>query len=298
MKKVLKAYLDLMRLHFFFVWPILFGSGMFLAFQFHDGFSWSLIIRGVFIGFLGFEAGLVLNDIVDRDIDKKEIETDKLTKYWRVFGQRPIPKGLVSYNKAMVLFFILVAFTTILIFTLPFPNSIYLVSIMIFCYSLEIFYQIKKRNQSIPIAQLIGRIDFTLFPVAGYLCVALFDINALLFALFFYPLALAHLGVNDIADFVNDRVKEMKTIPVLYGINGAGYWVLLFSLLHFVTATFFLNFLGIVSIIGFVAGFILLTIANYIILKGKSAASGMKALPLFHVTMLIYAISIILEYFI
>ncbi|KON33308.1 hypothetical protein AC477_01700 [miscellaneous Crenarchaeota group-1 archaeon SG8-32-1] len=90
----------------------------------------------------------------------------------------------------------------------------------------------------------------------------------------------------------------MKTIPVLYGINGAGYWVLLFSLLHFVTATFFLNFLGIVSIIGFVAGFILLTIANYIILKGKSAASGMKALPLFHVTMLIYAISIILEYFI
>lgn len=298
MKERLKAYLDLTRLHFFFVWPILFGSGMFLAFQFHDGFSWSLIIRGVFIGFLGFEAGLVLNDIVDRDIDKKEIEIDKLTKYWRVFGQRPIPKGLVSYNKAMVLFFILVAFTTILIFTLPFSNSIYLVSIMIFCYSLEIFYQIKKRNQSIPIAQLIGRIDFTLFPVAGYLCVALFDINSLLFALFFYPLALAHLGVNDIADFANDRVKEMKTIPVLYGIKGASYWVLIFSLLHFVTATIFLNVLGTVSIIGFSIGFILLTIANCIILRGKSAASGMKALPFFHIAMLIYAISIILEYFV
>jgi 4-hydroxybenzoate polyprenyltransferase len=76
MKETLKAYLDLTRLHFFFVWPILFCSGLFLAFQFHDGYSWSLIIRAVFIGFLGFEAGLVLNDIVDRDIDRKEIETE------------------------------------------------------------------------------------------------------------------------------------------------------------------------------------------------------------------------------
>jgi 4-hydroxybenzoate polyprenyltransferase len=298
MKETLKAYLDLTRLHFFFVWPILFCSGLFLAFQFHDGYSWSLIIRAVFIGFLGFEAGLVLNDIVDRDIDRKEIETDKLTKYWRVFGRRPIPQDLISSNKALTLFVMLVAFTTILIFTLPFPHSIYLVSIMIVCYSLECFYQIVKRKQNFPFAQLIGRIDFTLFPVAGYLCVSLFDLNALLFALFFYPLALAHLGVNDIADVANDRVKEMKTVPVLYGINGAAYWVLIFTLIHFVTATIFLNVLGTVSLIGFSLGLILLAIANYIILKGKSAASGMKALPLFHVTMLIYALSIILEYFI
>jgi 4-hydroxybenzoate polyprenyltransferase len=285
-------------LHFFFVWPILFCSGLFLAFQFHDGYSWSLIIRAVFIGFLGFEAGLVLNDIVDRDIDRKEIETDKLTKYWRVFGRRPIPQDLISSNKALTLFVMLAAFTTILIFTLPFPHSIFLVSIMIVCYSLEYFYQIKKRKQNFPFAQLIGRIDFTLFPVAGYLSVSLFDINALLFALFFYPLALAHLGVNDIADVANDRVKEMKTIPVLYGINGAAYWVLIFTLIHFVTATIFLNILGTVSLIGFSLGFILLVTANYLILKGKSAVSGMKALPLFHITMLIYAISIILEYFI
>jgi 4-hydroxybenzoate polyprenyltransferase len=296
MKEKLKAYLDLTRLHFFFVWPTLFCSGLFLAFQFHGGFSWSLIIRAVFIGFLGFEAGLVLNDIVDRDIDRKEIETDKLTKYWRVFGQRPISHDLISYNKALTLFVALVAFTTILIFTLPFPHSIYLVSIMIICYILEYFYQIKKRKQNFPFAQLIGRIDFTLFPVAGYLSVSIFDINALLFALFFYPLALAHLGVNDIADVANDRVKEMKTIPVLYGINGAAYWVLIFTLIHFVTATIFLNVLGTVSLIGFSLGFILLAIANYLILKGKSSSSGMKALPLFHVTMLIYALSIVLEY--
>ena len=171
-------------------------------------------------------------------------------------------------------------------------------SIMIICYSLEYFYQIKKRKQNFPFAQLIGRIDFTLFPIAGYLSVSLFDINALFFAFFFYPLALVHLGINDISDVVNDCAKKMKTIPILYGINGATYWVLFFTLFHFVTATIFLNILGTVSLIGFSIGFILLAAVNYIILKGKSTISGMKALPLFHVTILIYSISIILEYFI
>ena len=85
-----KAYMDLTRLHFFFVWPILFCAGLFLAFQYNDGFSWLLVAKAALIGFLGFEAGLVLNDIVDGDIDKKEVEFDKMTKYWRVFGKRPI----------------------------------------------------------------------------------------------------------------------------------------------------------------------------------------------------------------
>lgn len=298
MKERLKAYLDLMRLHFFFVWPTLFCSGIFLAFQIHNIFSWSLIVKGILIGFFGFEAGLILNDIVDRDIDKKEIEIDKLTKYWRVFGKRPIPEDLISYNSAVILFALFVALTTCLIITLPTPHSFYLLGVMIICYCLEYFYQIKKRKQKFPFAQLIGRIDFTLFPVAGYLSVALFDVNALLFAMFFYPLALVHLGINDIADVVNDQAKNMKTIPILYGIKGATYWVLIFSLLHYISATIFLNVLGTISLVGFSIGFILLAFVNYLILKGKSAIAGMKALPLFHVTMLIYAISIILGYFI
>lgn len=298
MKERLKAYLDLMRLHFFFVWPILFCSGIFLAFQIYGGFSLLTILKGILIGFFGFEAGLILNDIVDRDIDKKEIETDKLTKYWRVFGKRPIPEDLISSNNALILFFVFVTLTSILIFTFPTPHSFYLFGIMIICYCLEYFYQIKKRKQTFPFAQLIGRIDFTLFPVAGYLSVAIFDINALFFALFFYPLALAHLGVNDIADVVNDQAKNMKTIPILYGIKGATYWVLIFTLLHYISATIFLTILGTVTLIGFSIGFILLAIANYQILKAKSAIAGMKVLPLFHVTMLIYAISIVLGYFI
>ena len=298
MKTQIKALLDLTRLHFFFVWPILFCAGVFLAFQLHGGFSWSLVIRAIFIGLLGFEAGLVLNDIVDKDIDKKEIEIDKLTKYWRVFGKRPLSQGLISYKQALILFFGLVAATTALIFTLPYPGSLYLVTIMTACYGLEIFYQIKKRQQSFPIAQMIGRIDFTMFPLAGYLCVAGFDINTVLFGLFFYPLALAHLGVNDMADVKNDQIKDLKTIPILYEMRGTAYWVLLFSALHIASAIVFVNILGTTALIGFSISFLLLTLANYKILSGKSANAAMKALPMFHVSMLIYALSIILEFFV
>jgi 4-hydroxybenzoate polyprenyltransferase len=298
MKESLKAYIDLTRLHFFFVWPILFCAGLFLAFQHYSGFSWLLVVKVVLIGLLGFEAGLVLNDIVDSDIDKKDVEFDKMTKYWRVFGKRPISQGLIPLQNASFLFVLLVAVTTLLISTLQFPQSLYVFGIMVACYCLEVFYQVKKRNQNFPFAQLIGRIDFTLFPVAGYLCLGGPGIDVLLFAFFFYPLAQAHLGVNDISDVANDQVKEMKTIPVLYGMKATAYWILLFSAIHFGAALIFLSVLGTLAIAGFSAAFLLITVGNYKILSGKSAESGMKALPLFHLAMLIYAITIILEYLI
>jgi 4-hydroxybenzoate polyprenyltransferase len=297
MKDAVKAYIDLMRLHFFFVWPILFCSGLFLAFQQYNGFSWLFVIKAALIGFLGFEAGLVLNDIVDRDFDRKDVEFDKLTKYWRIFGRRPISQGLISQKRALVLFGVLVAATVVLVSTLSFPHSLYVLTIMIFCYLLEVFYQIKKRNERFPFAQLIGRIDFTLFPIAGYLCIGSLDVNALLFAFFFYPLAMAHLGVNDIIDVTNDRVRKLNTIPTMFGMKGTTYWILFFSIVHFVAAIVFLTVLRNWAIAGFAIGLLLIAIGNYIILKGKSSISGMKGLPLFHLAMLIYSLAIILEYF-
>ena len=77
MTEKVKAYVDLLRLHFFFVWPVLFCSGLFLGFQFYSGFSVVLVVQAALIGFFGFEAGLVLNDIVDSSIDKKEGEAEK-----------------------------------------------------------------------------------------------------------------------------------------------------------------------------------------------------------------------------
>ena len=98
------------------------------------------------------------------------------------------------------------------------------------------------------------------------------------------------------SDVANDKVKEMNTIPVMYGLKGTTYWILLFSTIHFAAAMIFLTVLGALAIAGFTAGLLLISAGNYMILKGKNAESAMNALPLFHLAMLIYAISIVLDY--
>jgi len=293
--KSIKTYVDLTRLQFFFVWPMLFCSGLFLSFVDQGGFSLPLVMKAALIGFLGFEAGFVLNDYVDRELDKRDVEFDKLTKYWRLFGKRPIADGLVPPKRALALFIILIIAASIIIMSLPYPHSIYVFIIMGYSYCVEYYYQVKKRRQAYPLAQLIGRTDFTLFPVAGYLSNGSIGTTPFLYFLFFYPFAMAHLGVNDIIDIANDRERGLKTIPLLYGVRGTSYWILFFTVMHFLSAAIFLRALGIIALAGFTVGFLLLLIANYIIMKGKSPKAGLKALPFFHVTMLIYAVSIILD---
>jgi 4-hydroxybenzoate polyprenyltransferase len=298
MSEKIKAYFDLLRLHFFFVWPVLFSAGLFVGFAFNGNFSWTLVLQGVLISFFGFEAGLVLNDIVDANLDKKELPTDKrLTKYWRPFGERPLVQGLISPRNAATVFFLLVAVAVVVIATLPYPHSLYVFSLMVICYGLEVFYQIKKRNEQFPFAQLFGRVDFALFLVAGYLAVGNPDLHALVLFLFFYPLALVHLGVNDLVDVANDKAKGMNTPPTLYGMNATAYWVLGFTVFHFVMAVVFLYMLGsYLAVGGFAVSFGLLTVANVVVLGGRNAQSALKALPMLHLSMLIYAITIIAAY--
>jgi 4-hydroxybenzoate polyprenyltransferase len=293
--QTLRAYIDLTRAHFAICWPLLFCAGLLLAFQNYGGFSPSLLIRAALIGLFGLEAGMVMNDYVDREIDKRDVE-HQLTGYWRPFKQRPIPSGLVSPRAALALFFLLVILCLILVATLPYPNSLYLLVLMPVSYGLQFFYQVKKRNQKLPWAQIVGRIDVSLFPVAGYLCWGQPDRTALLLFLFFYPWVLAHLGVNDLADVENDRARDLKTVAVLYGTGGAAYWIMAFTILHVLVAPLFLMELDTVARAGFVPGLMILGLANLKILKEKSPKAGLAVLPLFHLSMAIYVVSIALDY--
>jgi len=295
MNATLRAYVDLLRLQFFFAWVILFSSGYLLATSVYGGFSYFDLARVALIAFFGFEAGFVLNDYVDRDFDKRDIESTRLTKYWRIFGTRPIPLGLIAPRSALTLFFVLVVITTLLIATLPFPHSLYVFLIMVYCYTVEIFYQVKKRHQHYPVAQLIGRTDFALFPVAGYLCIGSPDVNALLYFLFFYPFAMAHLGVNDLIDVENDRARGLNTPATLYGLSGTAIWICAFTVVHAVLALVFAMRLGWIARAGFLIGLALLAVANAVILKNRTPDAALKVLPFFHVTMLIYAGSIALD---
>jgi 4-hydroxybenzoate polyprenyltransferase len=298
MNTTLRAYIDLTRLQFSFAWPLLFCSGYLLATTVYGNFAWFDLVRVALIGFFGFEAGLVLNDYIDRDYDKKDIEPDKLTKYWRIFGTRPIPAGIISPNHALALFIGLAAITTGLIATLPYPHSLLVILIMAYSYSIEIFYQMEKRQpQKFPFAQIIGRTDFALFPVAGYLCLGNPDLNAFLYFVFFYPFAMAHLGANDLIDLANDRVRGMSTIPRVYDIPRTTYWIAGFTIIHGMMAFLFMTRLGWIARCGIVAGLCLIVIANVAILKNKTPDATLRMLPLFHVAMILYACGIGAEAF-
>ncbi len=288
-----KAYADLLRLKFFFAWPLLFCAGLALGAAAYGTFSWGLLALGAFIGFFGFEAGLVLNDYIDRDLDKRDIENKRLTRYWRLFGKRPLPAGSVTPQAAFRLFALLFAVTLFLIACLPFPHSWFVVLILLYSYGVESFYQFVKRDQKFPVAQLLGRTDFALFPVAGYLCAGFPDATALAFFVFFYPFAMAHLGVNDLADVENDRAREMKTIPILFGQDGTVYWIYGFTLLHILGAALFFPYLGTIARFGLIVGLLLVGAANYLVFTGRGADAAMKALPLFHVSMAVYAATIL-----
>ena len=294
-KEKVKAYIDLTRAHFAPVWPMLFVSGLMLAFRNGGFFSWELLILAIFIGLFGFEAGMVLNDIVDHNIDKKDKE-DTLTNYWRPFKERPIPSGKVSLKEAILVFVVLVVITAILILFVPLPNMIYIYIIMAYAYSMEVFYQMVKRKQKFPIAQILGRTDLLLFPIAGYLLVGQFNITIVYYLLFMYPWALAHLGANDLVDIENDQAKELKTITGLYGVKGNKIWIHSFSAVQLITSALFVLFnLTGVAIYGFAVSWVLIIIANIKIMRGKEPKDWLKALPMFHASLLVYILSIIIQ---
>jgi len=293
MNATLRAYADLLRIQFSFAWPLLFCSGYLLAIGLSGTVIWADLLKVALIGFFGFEAGLVLNDYNDREIDKKSAGDNRLTCYWRFYGTRPLAEGLIPPRHALILFCLFTGIAAVLILTLPYPHSIYVLLIMAYSYVVEIFYQEEKRiPQVFPFPQVIGRTDFALFPVAGYICAGLPDITAALYFLFFYPFALAHLGANDLIDEANDRARGLRTVPTIYDAERTRIWIAGFTIIHAMMAFLFATRLGPVPVAGIASGLVLLVIANIIILKGKTPDAALKALPLFHGAMVIYAAGI------
>lgn len=291
----LKNFIDLTRLHFAPVWPLLFCSGAMLGFETIGKFSWISLLHIALIGFLGGTGGIVLNDYVDREYDKKDIETDGLTRYWRPFGRRPIAHGQMKPSSALLVFWIFTALTVILIFLLPFPQFIYVLLSLSYCYLMEVFYQLKKRNQNFPVSQLLGRTDFALFPAAGFMAVAGPEPLAFIYMLVFYPLAQVHLGVNDLADVSNDEARGMKSIPLLYGNRGTAWWIVLFSVAHISLIWFMVNQLQEWAAFVVLVPLCLLATACIVILSAPVPKRSLRMLPLIHATIALEAVIIIVS---
>ena len=272
----LRAFADLARIHFLPVWPLVFCSGLALAAEVYGGFT----------------AGLVLNDYIDRDLDRRDVSAS-FSRYWRPFGTRPIPSGTVKPWEALALFLGLVAAAAALALTFPWPRPAWLIGLGLYSYAVEAFYQVAKRRQRFPAAQLVGRTDFALFPVAGYLCLGFPDTLALRFFLAFYPWTLVHLGVNDLADLENDRARGLATIPVLYGTRGTAAWIGGWAALHLLLGAFFYPLLGPVPLAAWLAASLLLVIVAGKILADPTPQRGLAMLPVLHLSLLISSLGIL-----
>lgn len=216
---------------------------------------------------------MVLNDYVDRERDTKDVE-GRLTRHWRLFGTRPLAAGEIPARHALALFLILILALLALglIATLPYPHSLFVAAIMGYSYAVEVFYQVKKRDQNVPIAQVVGRTDFALFPVAGYLAA----------------------GMPDLVDVENDQARGMRTVPLLYGMRAGVLWIAGFTALHGVAALLFAGVLGPTARAGLLVGFAMLVVANFVILRDQTPEAAMRVLPLFHLAMVVYAAGMIL----
>jgi 4-hydroxybenzoate polyprenyltransferase len=240
----------------------------------------------------GFTAGLVLNDYIDRDLDRKDV-SPAFSRYWRPFGTRPIPSGTVRPWEALALFLVLAAAAAAIALTFPWPRPAWLIGLGLYSYAVEVFYQVAKRRQRFPFAQLLGRTDFALFPVAGYLCLGYPDVLAFRFFLAFYPWTLVHLGVNDLADLENDRARGLATIPILYGTRGTAAWIGGWAALHLAVGAFFYPLLGIVPLAGWVVASLLLALVCVRIYRDPAPQKGLAMLPLLHLSLLISSLGIL-----
>jgi 4-hydroxybenzoate polyprenyltransferase len=84
-------------------------------------------------------------------------------------------------------------------------------------------------------------------------------------------------------------------MALLYGTNGTLLWISGFTLVHYFTASIFLQKLGEIALYGFISGFLVLGFANYKLIKEKSQKAGLFTLFLYHVSLVLYSCSIILD---
>jgi len=89
----------------------------------------------------------------------------------------------------------------------------------------------------------------------------------------------------------------MNTVATLYGLSGTALWIAGFTAIHVITAVLFMTRLGWIARGGIVLGLCLLLVANMAISRDRTPDTCLRMLPLFHITMLIYAVSIGLDSF-
>ncbi|MCC6012760.1 MAG: UbiA family prenyltransferase [Candidatus Verstraetearchaeota archaeon] len=172
------------------------------------------IIFGFLIGFFLTAFSMVLNDIMD-------IEIDRINE-----PNRPLPSGRISINNAKIYSIIL----AIIGISLTFYFSIYAIIIAFSSLIVSILYNTKAKKTG-----LLGNIMVAYCVAIPFLFGAIITSNSInMKILTFFMLAfLSTIGreiIKGIADIKGDKIKNIRTLALVYGVKKAAIIASLFYL--------------------------------------------------------------------
>lgn len=199
------------------------AAGFFLAASIVQ-FSWTAMIGAIFgIAFV-IASACVINNIIDRDIDKRMKRTSKREV---VSGSISLPKAVVfGITLGLIGFILLLTLTNILTFVLGAIAYIWYV----------VIYGIAKRTT--PFSTLIGGVPGALPPMAGYTALTgSIDIAAILLFVILFFWQLPHFYAISIfrqSDYAN---AKLPVWAVRYGIKSAKVQIFISVVLYAVSAS-------------------------------------------------------------
>jgi len=176
---------------------------------------WLTVLGILLVGPLTIGFSQSINDYFDRDVDSINEPT------------RPIPAGLVTLRGAILNFTVvglLAIAVAVLIATTGGQNGLYIVLMTLLGLALGVFYsmpplEFKRNGISGPLSVGVGYNLLTW--LTGMYMFGPFKLEILVVALVNALIAAGLLIMNDLKSIDGDRELGLRTLPVLYGAQGA-----------------------------------------------------------------------------
>lgn len=234
----LQAYYELCKPRVVMLMLLTALVGMLLATRCY--FPWTAVITGLFGIGLSACAGGIINQLVDRRIDKVMARTKK----------RPLPTGLVTSRQALVLASILgiVGMIILILFVNWLTALLTFLTLTGYAFVYTVFLK-HTTPQNIVIGGLAGAMP----PLLGWTAITNhIGYNALLLVLIIFTWTPPHFWALSIARYEEYKKAEIPMLPVTHGLRFTQLFVLLYTLLMIAVTLlpFVVGMSGLIYLIG------------------------------------------------
>ncbi|MBN2542689.1 UbiA family prenyltransferase [bacterium] len=266
-------------------------------------FHWCIFVKSIVACLLGFGAGFVLNDLVDRKRDEviytlenQDPEYINILRRERIFTKtRPLAAGIVSPAAGLIWALLLIAGSAAIIWTFPTPQRWWLLVLLFFgCIGEVVYCKLKAIQNIIPFATIQAAFTLASISLAGYIANARFDMGAVLIYLWLFFWESGHNQLYDVADKLNDLRRGINVLSTKYGIRAVAVWTLIIGIgcSIIIIANGFYHRLSYPYFIGACIAIILYLAGPLLLLRKGTSKSGKIAqnMALVHVVVLLLGV--------